>query len=577
MPTLRIECVDSFIYNPDARDASYNGETIPKNHLTRSGELVRARPYHSYYPALNACFSFNNLDLSFLNTAKLIACTMRIYCSSSTADDYIFYVDSMGYRMPPTQSDDSSLAYILSKATLSEIPGTQGWHTIDIANVSDIMRIVNGGMMIEYKTGRGSGVYSDYAGNRSQASMRPYVLIEYEDDNTPPTVRPISPTYQVVDGSVPVTFTWEYSQTVNAPQSHFDLQYWSAGAWVTLANKIASAAHRHTVPGGTLLSGMSRWRVRAYLKGSITSAWAETEIVIQAAPPTPDITSASNTPRPVFVWQAAQQSGFQVQVLVADGAIVHDSGEVGGTQRTWTYPAYLPDGQYTFRVRVGNSFGLWSQWASTAFAVLNAPPGTIDMQCQNTRKHSIALQWTTETSFAWFYVLRNGVPIAWLDGSARAYEDAMAHGRNTYKVRGTKGQYYADSAEQTDTVKVAHAVLAPVGSTAWVDLEYRRGGLPTHQVERAARVIYRQYEGKALPVAHKGPQREATHTLAFSFRRREDYLRLMELENQTVIYKDCMGERIVGNMAILSSSLQRVYDFEIAIIETEYREEVDYA
>ena len=42
--------------------------------------------------------------------------------------------------------------------------------------------------------------------------------------------------------------------------------------------------------------------------------------------------------------------------------------------------------------------------------------------------------------------------------------------------------------------------------------------------------------------------------------------------NRTVVYKDCMGSIIIGNLEKLETDMSRVYDFSFAITETDFKE-----
>lgn len=226
------------------------------------------------------------------------------------------------------------------------------------------------------------------------------------------------------------------------------------------------------------------------------------------------------------------------------------------------------------QLRVIGKLSLWGDWVTGVVAVKNKAPGSIQLRAASLNDYSVRLRWEATSECEQFYVLRNGIPVAKTQG--KEYRDYFSNGCNSYMVRGVKGEYYVDSASASDTVKVPEAVISKVDAINWLPLEKKRGGRPEHSRENTPELIYRYYEGRKKPTPYKSGHSAISHSLAFTHKKREDYLALDSFVGELVVYKDCMGEVFIGVLDRLSSSNVRVYDEQFRITETDFREEVTY-
>lgn len=269
-----------------------------------------------------------------------------------------------------------------------------------------------------------------------------------------PTAAPLSPVDTVIDGSKDVLFQWQHSISTGTAQSKADLQKSTDGStWQTLAT-VTGAARQWTCPAGTLTSSIKYWRVRTYNADGIAGEWSDAaQIVVIAAPTAPSIQIKSTGPRPSISWQTSEQEAYQVEL---DGKL--SGGTHYGTDKTWTSPSYLADGNHTVRVRVQNQYGMWSSWGAAALPVTNTPGASITLSVQAS---SVAdLSWQTSGSYDFYLVYRNGKPIAKL--TQTQYTDELSSGSTTYQVRGC----YADSSNYG----LSSAVTATITTGQYVTL-----------------------------------------------------------------------------------------------------------
>lgn len=395
--------------------------------------------------------------------------------------------------------------------------------------------------------------------------------------NEPPAISILSPKDIIVDGDISNIFAWSYSQAVGSPQSHVDIQYLYGDNWQWLANKTPLSEQQYTIPAGTLQSGQTQWRMRAYCNGgNAVSEWESAEITVKARPGDPVISGAIGLPRPTISWtHDGQQSGYQVRVMpVGMGSYIIDTGTVYTTSTFWQSQEFLPNGDYAISLRIVNADQVWSNWVNIDVTVQNQPGDPITLRSEATRDYGVRLTWETEGRYTQYIILRNGKPVAVTQGTN--YTDYLSIGAVSYIVRGITGNYYTDSNERGDRVKVHNAAVSSVDEISWLKLEVRRGSRPVHEVSMVPNAAYLRFEGRSRPHRQTDDSNYAdvSHRLMFTFRDRESYLKLKELVNKTVIYKDCMGELVVGNLDSVESTLDRVYDFELVITETDFNEAV---
>ena len=212
--------------------------------------------------------------------------------------------------------------------------------------------------------------------NSGKVTTSDWITLSTADATSTATAQ--SPKGEIVDASEPVVFKWSHiistgtAQTKAELQISTDMQTWTALATVT------GAATTYTVPANTLGSGTKYWRVRTYNTDNAAGAWSDAaEFICVGAPDTPPVSIQTQGPRPTIKWQSADQLAYQVEIVG-----VYASGTYYGTDKTWTAPMYLEDGEYTVRVRVKNEYALWSPWGAAALQVANTPTAEITLTAE---------------------------------------------------------------------------------------------------------------------------------------------------------------------------------------------------
>lgn len=185
-----------------------------------------------------------------------------------------------------------------------------------------------------------------------------------------------------VDRAQVQRLSWKFNDpNAGDGQSKFDLQWRKVGVgtWNTVTQ--VTPNQYWDAPAGTFPKGQIEWQVRAYDRQNVVGPYsAQAVFTAGDKPAAPTITEPSGTiavSRPNIAWSSADQASYQVQVLDDQSTVVWDTNEVVSTNKVVTVGVDLANNKtYTFKVRIKNADGLWSDWASVSLAVSFTPPLT---------------------------------------------------------------------------------------------------------------------------------------------------------------------------------------------------------
>lgn len=380
---------------------------------------------------------------------------------------------------------------------------------------------------------------TDSAGNVAASST-----MSFTTTDSTGTATPVSPINEYVDGTESVSLVWDWNINTGTAATKADFQVSSNGgsSWTTLGSvdgEVPYVAAPGTLPDGNVL-----WQVRGYNSDGVAGPWSSSaNIVVRQAPAAPILESATPVPKPTVTWQSAGQQAYQLQ------AGDWDSGPVFGTAKSAQVEEFLPAGQTTIRLRVQNSFGLWSPWAEITVTIVNTPGEVITAEAQPVQG-GVQISWSTEGEYPAYYVYRDGDLIGTTE--LPPFADYRALGEHEYFVRGIN----ADSTyTQSNTVSAETSprwgLIAVDGEWNWLELRYMRGSFVTLSDNRQANVSYAYYSGRSLPVAEISGTRSRQMSVTYSLRK-TDLDTLYGMLGQLVVYKDrrtiCRG--ILDSVAI---------------------------
>ncbi len=378
------------------------------------------------------------------------------------------------------------------------------------------------------------------------------------------TAWPVTPVNAYVDGSKTVTLVWGRSISTGSAANGADFQASGDGGitWTTLG-RATGYADFQAAPG-TLPAGNVLWRVRGYNTDGVAGPWsAPANIVVRQAPRTPSITRATTVPRPTITWQAEGQQAYQLQV----GS--WESGSVYGAAKSAQVPVFLPDGPAAVRLRVQNSFGLWSQWATTSVTIANKPGAAIALQSKDVQG-GVRLSWSTTGKYTQYIIYRDGKEVGL--AAEKAYTDYTGPaGKASYVVRGVNADStYTDSSRAVAILVITSGMLAETGVWEWVILSKRLNSRPARSHSEDEDMTLTWYSGRALPVAELSGKRSHTASYAYSLSSWDQVERIRAMEGKQVVYKHKNGELMTGILGGLSWSYsRRWWDVSFTITEVD--------
>lgn len=390
------------------------------------------------------------------------------------------------------------------------------------------------------------------------------------------TTTAVSPRGVKIDGDTAQVFSWTYESPTGTPQTKAELQvsYDGGGRWQELA--IAQGDVRQTtIPAGTLEAGAAAWRVRGFNSDGTPGEYCDgAYIIVSKNPLAPSYVTTNARPRLVIEWASTGQQGYQVQIT-QNGAMVFDSGTVFGVDKQITLPDFLPDGDFTARVRIIDKQGLWSDWTSIDGSVKNIPAEPISLTTKK-RWFGVTLEWYTEGEYQAFYLLRDGVPVG--KSAGREWTDWTTNGKHRYTVRAVKNDgYYTDSNDAVGVTSVPYGAICLWGDfSSWQVLKLHEGGPFAHSENRSAGIEYVQYAGRSLPVAYKTGWKTVSHTVEYTVRKKAEWEALKAMEGQTVLYKDYRGARVIGMLESVDAEHTKRINFSLTIQETDIQERIAY-
>ena len=275
----------------------------------------------------------------------------------------------------------------------------------------------------------------------------------YSTEDAAAVVSVIAPTNSIEYGTV--NFSWNYSNTYGSDQHAFDLALSDDN--VTFNTVISHEVTAETSTTYTVnTAGAKYWKVRAYNLDDVAGDWSDVGYFVNNIPPeAPTITNISGAGRLTVTWSSSSQIAYEVEVYQGDNKI-YDSGEQYTTAKTHLINEYLPNGSYTIKVKVIDSFGNSSAYAEQTYNIDNV--GSLNVTY--TADDTVTLNYDV-TGVSTVYILRNGEIIA--QTTSGVFNDIYANGTNVYTVITVN----ADDSYSIGTVETENLVKY----TRLVDLE----------------------------------------------------------------------------------------------------------
>lgn len=391
----------------------------------------------------------------------------------------------------------------------------------------------------------------------------------FDTRDTVSTATADEPSGNLLDGDQPINFLWTHINESGSPPTGAELQKSSDGsAWTTFLKRTTSTIG-YKCPAGSFTSGTWFWRVRTFNLDNAAGAWSDAaSFVTVSAPSTPKVIVQAS-PRPLITWQTNEQSAYQIQLDTAVGTTDYGSG------KSWRSPIYLDDGLHVARVRVQNSYGVWSEWGSATFTVSHIASGAVVLTVD--ADHRAELSWSYAGSWTEFIVYRDGVAVA--KTTDYSYTDDYSVGTVRYQVRAcaSDGTYnYSLSNEVTVSVMPETVMLSALGSGNWLFLRLSAAQHRTNTIKASRTFSLTHLSGRDFPEAELTEFCDRSISVSYATDDEAEKAALEALMGSPVCLKTPGGKMVIGILDTLSETESMFYSsYTFAVSQMHYPEEVD--
>lgn len=391
----------------------------------------------------------------------------------------------------------------------------------------------------------------------------------FDTRDTVPTATADEPSGNLLDGDQPISFRWTHINESGSAQTKAELQKSADGSTWTALTTVTGSANEYSAPAGTFASGTWFWRVRTYNLDNAAGAWSDAaSFVTVSAPSTPKVIVQAS-PRPLITWQTNEQSAYQIQLDTAVGTTDYGSG------KSWRSPIYFDDGLHVARVRVQNSYGVWSEWGSATFTVSHTAGGAVVLTVD--ADHRAELSWSYAGSWTEFVVYRDGVAIA--KTTDDSYTDDYSVGTVRYQVRAcaSDGTYnYSLSNEVTVSVMPETVMLSALGSKKWLFLRLSTAQHRTNTIKASRTFSLTHLSGRKFPEAELTEFCDRSISVSYATDDEAEKAALEALMGSPVCLKTPGGKMVIGILDTLSETESMFYSsYTFAVSQMHYPEEVD--
>lgn len=391
----------------------------------------------------------------------------------------------------------------------------------------------------------------------------------FDTRDTVSTATADEPSGNLLDGDQPISFRWTHINESGSVQTKAELQKSADGSTWTALTTVTGSANEYSAPAGTFASGTWFWRVRTYNLDNAAGAWSDAaSFVTVSAPSTPKVIIQAS-PRPLITWQTNEQSAYQIQLDTAVGTTDYGSG------KSWRSPIYLDDGLHVARVRVQNSYGVWSEWGSATFTVSHTASGSVVLTVD--ADHRAELSWSYAGSWTEFVVYRDGVAIA--KTTDYSYTDDYSVGTVRYQVRAcaSDGTYnYSLSNEVTVSVMPETVMLSALGSGKWMFLRLSTAQHRTNTIKASRTFSLTHLSGRKFPEAELTEFCDRSISVSYATDDEAEKVALEALMGSPVCLKTPGGKMVIGILDTLSETESMFYSsYTFAVSQMHFPEEVD--
>jgi hypothetical protein len=349
------------------------------------------------------------------------------------------------------------------------------------------------------------------------------LLLEPTPPQAPELVFPVG---QSVNAAAGALLEFNYRSLYDTTPTRFNVLYSIDGAsWTSITNTGELSVMTSAIVGQHDVD----WQAMAYGELSDPGPWsAVARFYSIGAPPTPEITSVSNSNRPTVYFTAKRLLSWEMEFWQA-GALIYRTGNQPYNLDSYQAGEFFVNGAYTVRMRISNTYAYRSDWAYYDFVINTVPPERLPLEIIYNLDYYIRLYFDNPQSKT-VYVYRGIIEdintqataekylrIAKVTGSQWDDYTATPDVNYLYFVRVVNPDYsFADSLPKPGFIRYYETTIAKVSDMPnMLKLLFALGGKPDKGRVYSHEKTFTQLAGRQSPVVQLG--NTAARTLAYRF------------------------------------------------------------
>lgn len=412
--------------------------------------------------------------------------------------------------------------------------------------------------------------------------------------NLPPTapteLKPIGG--RSIDRTEIIEFSWRHNDADN--QSKYSIR-WRVRGEITWRSTITktSTTSKHYFNGNTFPVGMIEWQVQTFDQGQLASPWSAIALFNSVDPTNaPIIVSPTGSEditiiNPILEWSSIDQQEYQYEVLSGDVVVFTDS-EISENKAVTLGYALENNTDYTIRLRVKATTGLWSEWTSVNIHTNFTPPpepqfgyeadstnGSVTLTIVNPLSEGDQPDILNNDVYRrlvnggdWELIGQgieeNGVFTDYMPASGKEYEyKIVANGVN---------ETTSESAPTVIFVSFLDVLINIVSNPQeYIRLIYNPSKSFTHSVD----VEVVDFKGRTRPMAEFSENDKLDVSLSFTLRSYEEVERMLSVmeRRETLLYRDSRGRKeYIVIPQIQVTDKKQSYEISFSPVRVYYRE-----
>lgn len=421
-------------------------------------------------------------------------------------------------------------------------------------------------------------VIEGYAGWPLQINPNTISLVlNYEK---PAEVLPVPPVITAPNGTYEnrqsvIKFQWIYKSQTQATQASVSLEYRNStsGAYTTI--NINNANNFYDMPSNSFNEGVCEWRIRTTDTDNKTSEYAYGSFTVIDRPSVPIITNIENKCISTITWSSANQTAFEFEVY--KGNDVEFSKKISSSANNYKPNIFFANTAYTIRLRVCNSYGLWSEWGSKiyTFTFTNPTKPSIIVSPKNS---DIIIRTDTEGSILYKSSDNINFTPIYKFTDTKEYRDYNIADDKKYKYFVRKYDAgYADSDNQVAQVSINGIILQ--NDEFCVNAVKSSDTYMNFTESLSVDKVINYYTGRVFGVLESGEHQDRAITRDILIDESQyGTLKQLYLSAMPVIYRDNKGNLFrcdLGKPSFKNAVLNTKYSISVTVKQIDYTEEIN--